>query len=216
MHRPASNNIATPGEALAIVAICFGWFIFSALQSAASAGHNTAFSDETLLQIIAVEIVSGGLALAVLKRRNWSLAKLLPTPTALGCGIGVLLYIATIPASWLAMAPFYEPHLVQPLRDLMPQQRPSPLIVVSLAMVNGMYEEVFLLGYLLRGLRQHGLIFALGASLLVRLLYHVYQGPLGAASVLAFGLIVSLYYVRTWALWPAAFAHVVADTVALL
>ncbi len=205
------TSIATPAEALSIITICFGWFIYSALQSTSGPGQNAAFNDGALLYIVSLELVFGSLALLVLRWRKWSIFDLFPHPTALGCGIGVLLYIAAIPASWIAMAPFYEPHLLQPLRDLVPQQRPSLAIVIGLAMVNGLYEEVFLLGYLLRGLRNRGLVFALGASLLVRILYHVYQGPLGAASVLAFGLVVSLYYIRSQSLWPAVFAHTLAD-----
>ena len=45
--------------------------------------------------------------------------------------------------------------------------------VVAFAMVNGTFEEVFLLGVLARGLKDHGLLFAGGFSLLVRLLYRL-------------------------------------------
>lgn len=42
----------------------------------------------------------------------------------------------------------------------------------------------FWLGYLVRGFAAVGASFAIGLSLLVRVLYHLYQGPLGAVSVL--------------------------------
>ena len=45
------------------------------------------------------------------------------------------------------------------------------------------------------------------------MLYHLYQGPLGAVWVLGFGLVMSLYYVRTRKLFPVVIAHVLADIV---
>lgn len=80
-------------------------------------------------------------------------------------------------------------------------------------MVNGAFEEVFLLGVLLRGLRAHGLSVALGFPLLVRLMYHGYQGPLGLLWILAFGLSLSLFFLRTGRLWPVVFAHTLWDIV---
>ena len=37
---------------------------------------------------------------------------------------------------------------------------------------------------------------------------------MGAISVLGFGLILSLYYVRTQRLWPIIVAHILADLLA--
>jgi len=83
--------------------------------------------------------------------------------------------------------------------------------VLAMSVVNGLYEEVFLLGYLQSALERFGLAFAVGASLLVRVAYHTYQGPAGAVSVLAFGLILSAYFARRRSLWPVVSAHMFAD-----
>jgi membrane protease YdiL (CAAX protease family) len=45
--------------------------------------------------------------------------------------------------------------------------------------------------------------------------YHVYQGPLGTLSILAFGLIIGTYYWRTRALGAVAITHILADLIAL-
>ena len=84
---------------------------------------------------------------------------------------------------------------------------------VLMAMVNGTYEEVFLLGFLVRGLRGWGLSSALGTMLLVRVMYHLYQGPIGALWVFGIGLTFGIYYVRSGNLWPPVFAHVLWDIV---
>ena len=53
--------------------------------------------------------------------------------------------------------------------------------------------------------------FAVGASVLVRMLYHLYQGPSGAIFVIGFGLVLSLYFLWKRKLWPLVFAHIFAD-----
>lgn len=91
--------------------------------------------------------------------------------------------------------------------------RRSGLALVTLGIVNGTHEEVFLLALLLRGLRRYGLPVALGISLLVRLSYHLYQGPLGAVYVTMFGLVLSLYYVASGKLFPVVIAHALWDII---
>ena len=89
------------------------------------------------------------------------------------------------------------------------------MFILALSLLNGLYEETFLLGYLIRGFSAAGASFALGLNVLVRLLYHLYQGPMGAVSVVIFGLVVGYYYWRTRVLWPAVFAHMLADVLGL-
>lgn len=85
-----------------------------------------------------------------------------------------------------------------------------PMIVI-VAMVNGAYEEIFLLGFLQRGLAGFSVSTAMGISILVRMLYHTYQGPVGALSIVCYGLIVSGYYARSKSLFAPVFAHILAD-----
>lgn len=54
---------------------------------------------------------------------------------------------------------------------------------------------------------------ALGVTLLVRLMYHLYQGPIGAVWILGFGLVFGLFYLRFNSLWPVALAHMLWDIV---
>ena len=69
------------------------------------------------------------------------------------------------------------------------------------------------MGVLVRGLRSHGLSVAIGFPLLVRVLCHLYQGPMGVLWILAFGLLFSLSYVRRPVLWPLVLAHILWDIV---
>jgi membrane protease YdiL (CAAX protease family) len=101
----------------------------------------------------------------------------------------------------------------EPIAQAVGQADAALATVVVSAIVNGTFEEVFLLGFLLRGLKRYGVAVALGMSLLVRLLFHSYQGVYGMLAVVVFGLVLSVYYLRTQALFPVTFAHILADIV---
>jgi membrane protease YdiL (CAAX protease family) len=218
-----SERRATPvpsaGEAIAIVAICFGWFIWLSVAAVFS-GFPTGgtFNDGSLLELILYECAFGAAALILLKLRGYALSELLPAPSRAGCIAGILLcVVATLAASMVgAQAAVLAGYGSQPIDAMVAQSHPSLWVVIALSAVNGLYEEIFLLGYLVRGFRSHGAALALGISLLVRLLYHLYQGPIGAVSVLVFGALVSLFYWRTQALWPVVVAHALADIVGLV
>lgn len=207
------RTTTTPGEAALISAICFGWAILVSTQSVASGFQSAAFTDSSMLGLIGTEVVLGTVALVVLHARGYSLLSLYPSPSVAGLGLGAVLYAMCLIVSWVVTAPFAPSQPSQPIESLVSGASLSPPTVIAVALINGAYEEIFLLGFLLRGLRGYGLSVALGVSLLVRVLYHLYQGPLGAVSVLAFGLVLSLYYVKTEKLFPVVFAHVLADII---
>jgi uncharacterized protein len=201
-------------EAIGISTLCFGWFILASL-SAVQAEYRTSgsFSDQGFMGLILFEVVVGVIAIYVLRSRGFSVASLYPTPSISGAGVGVLLYIAAAFTAWAVTAPFASTAHHEPIQRLMPSGGISLATLVVLGIVNGAYEEIFLLGFLARGLRGYGLAIALGVPLLVRVLYHLYQGPLGATSVLVWGAVVSLYFAFSGRLFPAVFAHALGDIV---
>ena len=87
---------------------------------------------------------------------------------------------------------------------------------VALAIVNGAFEEVFLLGALVRGLRGHGLSIAIGVPLLVRALCHLYQGPAGVVWVTLVGATFTLAYVIHGRLWPPVLGDMLWDIVPIV
>jgi uncharacterized protein len=208
------SSSASPFEILAIVTICFGYFILSSINAVISGFPASSIGEDVLLGIVWYELMMGAVALLVLRARGFPLWRLVPRPTAKSNMHGVWLLIAGVLVSWIAMSPFPADQQAHHAAILASDRAPFH-IVVLLSVVNGLYEEVFLLGYLQHELMQHGAAFAIGASLLVRVLYHTYQGHVGAAGVLAFGLVIAVYFARTGDLWPPVMAHMLVDVVAL-
>jgi uncharacterized protein len=213
---PQARTITTPLEAIGICTLCFGWFILASVFAVSTGFRTGSFSDQGFAGLILFELFVATIALYVLRSRGFSTSSLYPAPSLGGVGVGSLLYLAVAFAAAAATSTFATSDLQQPIDALMGNTGISLVTLVALGVVNGAYEEIFLLGFLLRGLREYGLAVALGASLLVRVLYHLYQGPLGAVSVLVFGAVLSLSFIATGRLFPAVFAHALADIVPFL
>ena len=83
--------------------------------------------------------------------------------------------------------------------------------------VNGIFEEVFVAGYIITALTPvRGMWMGINVSTGLRLLYHLYQGPVGILSIVPVGLMFGYLYARTRQLWPLIFAHILIDLIGLL
>jgi len=204
-------------DLVVVTCVCFGWFILASIQAVLAGFPIRPFTNSSFYSIIAIEVIFSATAIAYLRTREFDLSTLIPSPSIAGCLIGGLLYIG----SGIASLPFESLVVVdqadiQPIEQMVANSAVALIPLLALSVVNGLYEEVFLVGYLQRALVKYGRLFSVGAVVLVRMLYHLYQGPAGAMSVVIFGVIVSAYYLYTRDLWPVAFAHMTADFVGFL
>jgi uncharacterized protein len=208
-----ARTTTSPGEATGIVLLCFGWFILGSVYAVSAEFRSGSFSEAGLAGMIGLEVTLGVTALYVLASRGFDIAALYPRPSFAGVLHGALLFGAAGFVAWLAISPLDPNFYNEPIERLMGGAPIGLVTLVSFAVVNGAYEEIFLLGFLLRGLRGYGLAIAIGVALLVRVLYHLYQGPMGAVYVAAVGLVFSVYYVATGRLFPVVLAHALWDIV---
>ncbi|MCF7223238.1 CPBP family intramembrane glutamic endopeptidase [Marilutibacter chinensis] len=199
-------------EALVVATICFGLFTLWSVQAVLDGFPDAEFSDASNVIGIGLELALGGFALLYLRMRDFDVGALYPRPGLGGALVGLALY-AAIWVAWAAVMPLFAREDGAPEVVAFSYSGSSLALIVLFAMVNGAFEEIFLLGVMARGLRHHGLSVAVGLPLLVRILYHLYQGPAGVVSVLVFGLILTAYYLRSGRLWPVVFAHILADIV---
>lgn len=90
-----------------------------------------------------------------------------------------------------------------------------PILLLG-AVQAGLLEEVVVTGYLIRRLRQIGwpVLWAVGASALLRGSYHLYQGWGGFAGNLALGLLFGTLFIRWRRTWPLVTAHALIDALA--
>jgi uncharacterized protein len=204
-----TRTTLTLTEAAIVIAICFGLFVVWSLDAVVRNFPAVPFADAETLFVLIVELVLAAAAVAYLRSRGFDLGSLRPTLAWRSLAIGAVLYVATLLPYWLAYG-LLSPG-PQPVDEMVNASRLSPAVVVAFALVNASFEEVFLLGVLTRGLRSFGLGIAVGVPLGVRMLYHLYQGPMGAVSIVLFGGALAVYYVATRDLMAPIVAHVIGD-----
>lgn len=199
------------GEAGLVSLICFGLPVALSLRSAAQGFPVGVFNDTGMLWLCMCEVSATVAALTYLRMRQHDLRPLQPRPSLMQSIEGLVLGFLAWVAAALATQPFIDGPGVAHLQQMMSGSQLSGAVVVLTAMINGTFEEVFLLGVLTRGLRGFGLSVAIGLPLLLRASYHLYQGPVGMLSILMIGLVLALGYVRNGRLWPPVFAHMLWD-----
>ncbi|MDI9237562.1 CPBP family intramembrane metalloprotease [Lysobacter sp. LF1] len=209
MNTSTARTTLSFGEAFAVAAICFGLSVVASVEAVAVGFPDQVFSDASNVWAAFIELMLAMAAVFYLRVRDFDVHSLIPRPDLSGVVVGIVLYLVTEIACTAVLAVLGLESAVVGFSFTGASLGSTVLISI----VNGTFEEVFLLGVLTRGLREQGASIAIGLSLLVRLLTHLYQGPAGAVSILVFGLVLSVFYVRTGRLWPVVFAHILADVV---
>jgi len=90
-------------------------------------------------------------------------------------------------------------------------------LVVPMSLFVGLYEEVFIRGFLLSRLMalSRGSLAPVAVSSVIFGAAHYQQGLAGVAQTAAIGLALGLVVVRAGTLWPAILAHATIDSVSL-
>lgn len=212
---PVARSPLSLHEIVLVVAIFAGWFIYSSVQAVLSGFPIPHLSDKEALALLLSECFAFPVAFAVLWVRGWRLKDLGIQVTWLHSFVGLLLFGGAILlniALWELLG-----HTIggrEFLTQFSQAISVSFPIALLLSVANGFFEEFFLCRYLVEAFTKFGPAIALGVSALVRVMYHLYQGPLGAILVLGFGIVVTLFYWRFRQVWPVMFAHMLADLAA--
>jgi uncharacterized protein len=167
----------------------------------------------TVIYELALLLVLG----AFLRLRGWTLARLGISPawrdSAIGLGLALAAY-AGYAALWIATASLWPQigeigaatHLVAP--DI---GWPS---IVLVSLVNPVFEELFVCGYVIVALREKrgvSTATAINVSAAIRVFCHFYQGAVGVLAVVPIALIFAYWFARTGRLWPLIVAHAALD-----
>ncbi|EKF19966.1 CPBP family intramembrane glutamic endopeptidase [Nitratireductor pacificus] len=214
-------------------AIMFGeflWFSSSAWLSVETYAV-TAYSDTDNFQMLLFQTSRLTLALLYLyyvagwsiRRLSWGItvyATLLGIPIFLALGLGQDLVAIVLdglqgappnPTEGTAPSPEDVPVATQLVA---PATAGGWLLTIGYALLNGVYEELFLVGIVL-AVRQDWRVAAMVASVLVRAGFHTYQGLDIAFTMALLGAAMFALYRLIGKLWPLMVAHGIADIVGL-
>jgi membrane protease YdiL (CAAX protease family) len=212
-----------PGvEFLVVVTWAFGLPIFASIMSLSAPDSSTTpvFTNAELLATIIFEVVQLGFLAWFLRIRGWTLERFGLGFSWSGTLVGLLLLVATygLVAGVQQLAQGVFNYDLQDAIERAPKADKdlSVQLVFLVSVVNGIFEELFVAGYIITAITpRRGMWTAINASVVVRLLYHLYQGPIGVLTIVPMGLLYGYLYSRTRQLWPLIVAHVLLDIVAL-
>jgi len=214
-------------EFLVVVSWAFGLPIFASIMSlgpeggtGAATGGALVFDNMALMSILVFELVQSAFLIWFLRVRGWTLEKFGLAISWRGTGMGWLLLLGTYLLAMGAqyLAEWALPQQMAAAVQSYPAADPkvSMQLVFLTSTVNGIFEELFVAGYIITALSAtRGMWTAINVSTVVRLLYHLYQGPLGVVIIVPLGLLYGYVYARTRQLWPLILAHVLIDIIGL-
>ena len=180
------------------------------------------FTNEELLAAIIFEVIQLGFLAWFLRVRGWTLEKFGLAFSWQRHGVGLVLLVVTyVLDAGRAVARAGRLRLRHAGRHRARAQgrrRPE-----HAARVPGLDGQRHLRRGVRRRLHHHradsrgaGMWIAINVSTVVRLLYHLYQGPIGVITIVPMGLLYGYLYARTRQLWPLIVAHVLLDIIGLI
>lgn len=179
-----------------------------------------------VLRMLIFEVVVGSLLWQVLMLRGWTGAlmglspvrlwsrKFLTTPLV-ALGLALAAYASYVILTIVAANAW--PDLVRhaSARRLVAPGLPIATVLAA-ALINPVFEEVFVCGYVVSSLRERiGVANAVNVSAGIRVAYHLYQGAMGVLAITPFALIAAIWFARTRRLAPLILAHALMDFIGL-
>jgi len=210
--RERIQNLSPRGEFFLVISVCFGYFTVSSVSILIRGIHEYRLTVPRLLWGILIEILLASVAAWILHVRGSTIRRFglrFSWPFLLS---GIPLFLASLAlfwaTLWCAVSVFPTARSVTAIK--MVPAAPFALFLVF-ALVNSLFEEIAVTGYVMSALSEQGAALSITASALIRFVYHLYQGPVASLWVLPLGLLFGAVYWRWRNLWPLIVAHTILN-----
>jgi len=215
------RNLSLSSEVTVVLLLAFGLSIPVSLAALFGGlpAPSIKITDPALIATAIFELIILGTLAPFLALRGWTLQRLGITASLrdslIGLALAGLAYLVfallevAVEALWPQVAQSVSGQLVSP--DI------SWGSVALICLVNPLFEELFLCGYLIGALRERlGVTAAINLSAGIRVFCHFYQGAIGVLGIVPLALLFAYWFARTGRLWPLIIAHAALDLTALL
>ncbi|HKR67071.1 MAG TPA: CPBP family intramembrane glutamic endopeptidase [Thermoanaerobaculia bacterium] len=206
--RAILQRLSPRGEFWLVLVLAFGYFVVRSTM-AFFAGSARVLTTRWAVSLVAYEIIMLAIVIGIAKARGWSWRELAPRPTLLGTIGGLVLSFGCtmlVSVSYLVTSIF-----VRVPKPPITSQSLALWAIVLIALINPIFEEALVVGYVVRMTGARGAAFAITVSALLRLAYHTYQGPSAVISIFPVGILFAAIYAKYRDLWPIVVAHAVLD-----
>jgi len=175
-------------------------------------------ANRSLAFVVSYEVVIGVALILFLRHRGWRFHHVTLPFAGRDVARGLGVWALTILSIWIVVVCLFvltPGYLAEVMKTRMIGE-PSAGIIAAIVLINPLYEELVYLGFVPAAFRTSAPWQVLLLSTALRVAVHTYQGVLSLLVILPWGLVFTLYYLRTRRLWPLILAHAFQDAISLL
>lgn len=217
------KNMSPTAELITVITAAFGlsilWSVLGFVNMFfGSPVQYALFTDASLIETMIMEIIIFAFITSFLKTRNNPLnfsnnAKL---RNVLGMSLIILIaYYVFYYSMIFAITALYPNTFASSMTISAGQNKLSLIVILLMSIINPVFEESIVIGYIVPALQSRkGVFFALNISVLIRVLYHLYQGPIAIISIVPMGILFVYVYKKWNNIWPLIIAHGIMDFIA--
>jgi len=203
-----------------VILIAFGYFIMHSVSwivDRINTGAVVNFSDIDLLQLVILELVILAILSIFLYLRNWKLSDFHFEISLNNSTFGLILFSVNYLIYYflyMTVSTVFSEFMQDTITiSASPITTTASLpAVIAISIINPVFEEALVVGYIVKALDKRAIPWiVITTSVVIRLSYHMYQGPIILFSILPMGLLFAYIYWRWRRLWPLIVAHAVLD-----
>lgn len=189
-------------EFLVITTICFGYFAVGSVLTLLTGVR-------ILLECLILVVF-----FAILFIRGWQARRLGLAFSWKAALAGVPLFIIYLLVYWITATMVLMLFPAAPGMTLLEISNHAPFALLALfIVVNSFFEELTVTAYVIEALSREGAGVAITMSALLRIVYHLHQGPVASVSILPVGLLFGGLYWQRRNVWPLVVAHTIANAI---
>ncbi len=199
-------------EVFIVLILGFGLFIYSSttaiLENSVTSNTKT-YNSYDFIFIIVYEVIMLTIIACFLKYRQWTYKDFNLDFSIKMVGVAILLVIIRETTGAFITKSLIGLNILNPetLHDPSIALQSNIVSMALIAVVNSIYEEILLIGYLFRRFEKYHPAVVIAISFVVRASYHTYQGWMNMPMVFVLALVFGIYYIRYKKLWPLIIAH---------
>ena len=209
------KNLSPLTELIFVIIVGFGMMIYSSTRgffivtSTFDHAWTYKFTSQGEYSLVIYELFALLIIGYLLKVRDWSLKDFNLDFTFRLIWIGLLLMFARNLIGGISYKLFTLANVVDDATAKHVQfgLNADWLSIALIVVVNSVYEELLMVGYLFKRLEKYSPVWIIGSGLLLRTVLHTYQGYIMLFYIVPMGMVFGYYYYRYKKLWPLIIAH---------
>lgn len=218
------KRLSPTTELITILIIGFGLFIYSSTRSFFVVNSDYSHSwiykitSQGHYSIVIYETIALLIIMYILKVRDWKISDFNLTFTFRLIWVALLIMfirniIGNVGFKILEVFKVVDESTVKHVQYGLEANWISISLII---IVNSIFEEFILIGYFFKRLEKYHPVIIIGLSMVIRQLYHTYQGWISLVMILPTGLVFGYYYYKHKKLWPVIIAHGFSNLIAFL